>query len=225
MVEFDVSNNAIGGFLPADLRFAPLELLDVADNKLTGYVPIGLCQKSGVNGNGEDGLYTCDIISCRAGCHASNGRADPGTSGELCRLCTADASPYLGITGCTDAGSDSLTPFGLVGEISIAIFGVTMICIVFFVWRRSKVSTSYITDRAYFTHGPGRDPEEHEAGSDDGSSVPSNIDEMSEMDPLGGMDGLGDRGVPKVEVKVKDEWSGGKEKAQKEVWLDVPKIA
>jgi hypothetical protein len=42
------------------------------------------------------------------------------------------------------------------------------------------------------------------------------------MDPLGGMDGLGQ--VARMEIKVKDEWSSGKE-TQKEVWLDVPKIS
>mmetsp|Transcript_15801 Transcript_15801/g.26486 ORF Transcript_15801/g.26486 Transcript_15801/m.26486 type:complete len:674 (-) Transcript_15801:90-2111(-) len=225
LVEFDVSNNAIGGFLPADLRFAPLKMLDVGDNQLTGYVPIGLCQKSGVNGNGEDGLYTCDIISCRSGYHSSNGRADPGTEGELCRLCTSDTSPFLGITDCEDAAASSLTPFGMVGEIAITIFGLTMICVVIFIMMRSKISSSYIADRAYFTHGPGKDElDEAQAVHDDSSA--SNADSDDELDPLGGIDGLtNDRGVPKLEVKVKDEWNGGKEKSHKEVWLDVPKIA
>lgn len=225
LTKLDVSNNAIGGLLPADLRYAPLETLDVSDNQLTGYVPTGLCQKSGVNGNGYDGLFTCDIISCRAGYHASNGRADPGTTGELCKLCISGTSPVLGITDCVDQGPRSLTPFGLVGEIAIAIFGLTMIGVVVFVYRRSKVSTDYINDRAYFTHGPGKD--EILQSGDEESSAPSEYeDEGSLMDPLGGMDGLGERGLPKLEVKVKDEWNGGREnKAQKEVWLDVPKIA
>lgn len=223
LVEFDVSHNNIGGLLPADLRFAPLEVLDVAENQMTGYVPIGLCQKAGINGNGKDGLYTCDTIACRAAFHSSTGRAGAGMKGERCKLCSSETDAVLGIIGCNEAYSEGITPFGLVGEIAIAIFGLTMICVVFFIWRRSKLAKDYMKNRAYFTHGPGQDEEPPPPQPD----YTENDDVfLDEMDPLAGIDGIADdRGIANIEVKVKDEWNGGKETTQKEVWLDVPKIA
>ena len=53
----NVRGNEIGGRLPADLRFAPLELLDIAENAITGFVPLGLCQKAGVNGTVRMGSF------------------------------------------------------------------------------------------------------------------------------------------------------------------------
>ena len=229
LVEFDVSNNDIRGMLPADLRFAPLEILDVAENQLTGFVPIGLCQKAGVNGNGLDGLYTCDTISCRAGTHSSIGRADPGTSGGTCRLCTSDTAPYLGIIGCTNDftyTSGSITPFGLAGEIVIAIFGITMLCVVAFIWRRSDVSAAYIIDRAYYQNGPEAHQQQQQQQQQQQSNNTDDDETFdNEMDPLAGIDGIGrSGGAIQIEIKVKDEWTEDKETKQ-EVWLDVPKIA
>jgi hypothetical protein len=225
LVTLDLSNNRIGGQLPAELGFAPLQSLDVAENQLIGGVPGALCQKKGLNGNGEDGIFMCDVIACRPGTHTSTGRASPGEGGEKCRLCEADTNPYLGTIDCIDEGKNdsAITPFGLVGEIAITVFGLTMICVVLWVWRRRKISTQYITDRAYFVHGPGKDDVIATQNDYNGDDQP--FADSEEIDPLEGMDGLGRDGVANLEIKVKDEWNSGKEKSQKEVWLDVPKIS
>ena len=222
LTSLDFSYNSIEGQLPADLRFAPLVLLDVAENKLTGYVPRGLCQKEGINGNGEGGIFTCDTISCQSGFFSSTGRAAPGLEGEKCQQCSGNVDFVLGIIKCSAVKNieNGITPFGLVGEIGIAILGLSIIFGLYWVWRRSKISRDYIKDRAYNIHGPGQSNLVHQSSG--GFSHPES--EVDETDPLGGMDGLGRGSLTRMEIKVKDEWSSGKE-TQKEVWLDVPKIS
>jgi hypothetical protein len=56
-----------GHLLPAALQFAPLEILDVAGNRLTDLVLTGLCRKAGINGNDIERIYSCDVIACRGG--------------------------------------------------------------------------------------------------------------------------------------------------------------
>lgn len=58
-----------------DLRWAPLETLDVSGNKLVGFVPPMLCATGDINGNGENGEFHCDIIACSAGTWSPIGRA------------------------------------------------------------------------------------------------------------------------------------------------------
>jgi hypothetical protein len=104
----------------------------VSDNRLTGAVPLSLCQKLGVNGNGLDGLYTCDTITCRAGTYAPNGRADLGAIGDKCNVCSNSQAIFMGLTNCMAfdeavKSSKSLTPFGFNGEVCLAIFGFTII--------------------------------------------------------------------------------------------------
>lgn len=224
LVQFDVSQNSIGGILPADLRFAPLEILDVAGNQLTGYVPNSLCRKSGVNGNGLDGLYSCDVIACRSGTYAPDGRADPGTTGDTCQVCDGQNEVYIGVMNCnsTSTNSSALTSLGLTGEIFIVLFGITIICTAIFVWRRSSVSSRYIVDRAYFEDGPGKEAMQNHMQNADLDRADSDMD--NETDPLAGIDGIGQTGTMNIEIKIKDEWTGDKETKQKEVWLDVPKI-
>jgi hypothetical protein len=219
LTSLDLSYNKIGGQLPADLKFSPLVLLNVAENLLTGFVPRGLCQAEGINGNGEAGVFTCDTIACRAGYYSSTGRAAPGLEGEKCRPCPGDSDVFVGLIQCNSFNSNNgITPFGLVGEIALAIMGLGIMFGLYWVWRRSKVSQQYIVNRAYDVHGPGKDNMHHDAH--DHFSHPEA--EVDETDPLGGIDGLGQ--VTRMEVQVKDEWSSGKE-TQKEVWLDVPKIS
>lgn len=220
LVQLDVSYNNIRGTLPADLQFAPLEILNVAENQLTGFVPSGLCRKSGVNGNGVDGLYSCDVITCKGGTHAPKGRADPGTSGDTCSVCVSGNNDYMGIIDCVDAptGGGGITSFGYAGEICIAILGIAMVCGFGFLLRRAKVSKEYIANRAHYTQSP-----EMEASE---KPLRDNGDE-NESDPLAGIDGIDDLnrgGTLTLEVIIKDEWNGDKESKQKDIWLDVPKI-
>ena len=223
LVELNVSHNNIAGALPADLQFAPLEILDVAGNRLTGLVPSGLCRKAGINGNGIEGLYSCDVIACRGGTHAPKGRADPGVSGDTCSVCFDDSSnDILGIIDCADAqtSSSAITSFGYGGEIFLAILGIGIICGFVFLFRRSKTSSDYIVNRAQSIHVSTMEASRNPAHSD--------FDDESESDPLAGIDGIdgmGRGGTLTFDVKIKDEWSGDKETKQKEVWLDVPKIS
>ncbi len=222
LVQLDLSHNKIGGMLPADLQFAPLEILNVAENHFTGFVPSGLCRKSGVNGNGVDGLYSCDVITCRGGTHAPKGRADPGTTGDTCSVCVDGNDDYLGIIECVDAqtGGGGITSFGYAGEICIAILGIAMVCGFGFLLRRSKVSKEYISNRAHYIQSPEMEVSE--------KPFRENGDDSNESDPLAGIDGIDDMhrgGTLTFEVKIKDEWSGDKETKQKDIWLDVPKIS
>lgn len=72
----DLSDNYLTGFLPSDLRWAPLETLDISGNKIRGLVPPSLCLKDGINGNGDDGQYDCNSITCSAGYYSSTGFGD-----------------------------------------------------------------------------------------------------------------------------------------------------
>lgn len=210
LTTLNVKGNEIGGKLPADLRFAPLELLDVADNFITGFVPVGLCQKEGVNGNGKDGIYTCDTIACHPGSSSAIGRADAGTSGAKCGQCDVN-SLYLGSTACTQAttssSSGAITPFGLVGEITLAVLSLATFFLLVWVYRRSAISSNYIKSSYAFNQED--DGDEEEPGSNESED---------------GMDGLdGSQAFPAdLGVSTKgDEWSSEKE-SQKEVWLDNP---
>jgi len=205
----NVRSNAIGGKLPADLRFAPLELLDIAENVMTGFVPVGLCQKAGVNGNGKDGIFTCDTIACHPGSSSSLGRADAGTSGIKCATCDS-AALYLGSTVCagtvTTSSSGAITPFGLIGEITLAVLSLGVFFLLLWVYRRSAVSKNYIKSSYALS-----DETEEDKKATEGE------------DPLNGIDGL-PAFPPDLEVQTKgDEWSSEKE-SKNEVWLDVPKI-
>jgi hypothetical protein len=110
----DLPNNHLKGFLPSDLRFAPLKSLDVRGSKLQGVVPPLLCIKEGVNGNGIGPpgtdinlLYACENIVCPRGTYSSIGRAAlPGKEGDdgiQCLPCYDDhATLYMGRDHCTD---------------------------------------------------------------------------------------------------------------------------
>jgi hypothetical protein len=246
LVELDVSQNNIHGKLPSELRFAPLELLDISQNQMTGIVPSGLCRKGGINGNGLNGLFSCDVIACQGGTYASRGRSDPGSSGDFCQVCDNPTPMYLGSTSCyygEITSNKGLTPFGFIGELGMAIIGIFILGTACFIWQRSQVSTDYITNRAYFEHGPGKE----EWSPSDGSSLSSNgrnyhhhpqhHDGNDEEDPLSGIDDIGS-GTGRhntnttslnINIKIKDEWAGEKpsmkDATAKEVWLDVPKIS
>lgn len=106
--------NELTGFLPSDLRFAPLRHLDVRGSRLEGVVPPLLCIKEGVNGNGIGPpgidfnlLYACENIVCPRGTYSSIGRAaipeSEGEDGIQCMPCYDDqARFYMGRDKCTD---------------------------------------------------------------------------------------------------------------------------
>mmetsp|Transcript_17250 Transcript_17250/g.26702 ORF Transcript_17250/g.26702 Transcript_17250/m.26702 type:complete len:666 (-) Transcript_17250:66-2063(-) len=99
-----LSNNRLTGTIPSELRFAPLEELDLAGNQLVGVVPPMLCLKGNINGNGAGGEYKCDRILCSEGTWSSIGRASPEGTG--CSVCPVGAE-FLGTTSCFAAVVDN----------------------------------------------------------------------------------------------------------------------
>lgn len=108
----DLSDNSLTGFLPSDLRWAPLEFLDVTGNDMRGIVPTELCKKEGINGNGMGGAFGCDVIVCPMGSYSNMGRA---VGGSRCVPCKSGTS-YLGSKVCYKNDAPSIdTNFGSVG--------------------------------------------------------------------------------------------------------------
>lgn len=73
----DLSDNLLTGFVPADLMWPPLTALDLSGNMIKGIVPPELCFEQGINGNGEDGKYSCRSIACPTGTYSSTGIGHP----------------------------------------------------------------------------------------------------------------------------------------------------
>lgn len=104
----DLSNNQLTGFLPSDLRFPPLKKLDLRGSRLQGVVPPLLCIKDGLNGNGEFNFFhACENIVCPRGTYSRIGRAAVPENDEdveiQCLPCYDDhARLYMGSDHCTD---------------------------------------------------------------------------------------------------------------------------
>ena len=103
----DLSDNSLSGFLPSDLRFPPLEILDVANNRLEGFIPPMLCLTGDINGNGMNGDFNCDVVACSPGTWSPIGRASPrGMHSEdgkpiyECRPCHNERSGLIGSKVC-----------------------------------------------------------------------------------------------------------------------------
>ena len=95
----DLSNNHISGFLPPDLRWAPLRSLDVSGNRIKGIIPHTLCRKEGINGNGKDGEFDCDFVQCSPGTFNHKGRA---TNKAPCKPChSTEYTPFIGSLQCS----------------------------------------------------------------------------------------------------------------------------
>ena len=101
----NLRDNDLTGFLPSDLRFAPLESLDVSGNRIEGFVPPMMCLTGDINGNGQNGDFACDVISCQRGTWSPIGRATHKTSRFVeeedryeCQPCPG--AKYLGTKTC-----------------------------------------------------------------------------------------------------------------------------
>lgn len=140
----DLSDNDLTGFLPSDLRWAPLRHLDVSGTKLSGIVPPMLCLKQGVNGNGINGDYNCERISCPAGTFSPTGKRGDAP-GEHCIPCADDGATYLGMKQCKrvgvrDESSEShggLGVSGLTGTV-VAIAAVAIAAALFIALRSHR---------------------------------------------------------------------------------------
>lgn len=104
LMRVDLSENELEGFLPSDLRWAPLEFLDISGNSIRGIVPPKLCDKAGLNENGSQGSYGCNKIACPIGTYSSSGRERVG---ELCLPCHHNNAEVLGNNSCRKVGVGS----------------------------------------------------------------------------------------------------------------------
>mmetsp|Transcript_1458 Transcript_1458/g.3260 ORF Transcript_1458/g.3260 Transcript_1458/m.3260 type:complete len:707 (+) Transcript_1458:204-2324(+) len=103
----DLSDNALVGHVPSDLRWTSLTRLDISGNRLRGAIPPLLCRAEGLNGNGEDDISHCDRVACPAGTSNAFGFRH-GVDGEECLPCD-DKSPYIAQKVCT-MGQHSPSP-------------------------------------------------------------------------------------------------------------------
>jgi hypothetical protein len=143
----DVSDNELSFYLPSDLRFAPLNTLDVSGNQIKGVVPPMLCVDGNINGNGIGGKFECDFIACPPGTASKLGRATPDGS-TTCQACKNDSERnIIGLKQCistggmfgTFAGEGSSTSgggkmFGAIVLLSIA--GAIMFYVSRIMWKR-----------------------------------------------------------------------------------------
>jgi len=129
----DLSDNHLSGFLPSDLRWAPLRHLDVSGNRMKAIVPPMLCLKGGVNGNGDNGDYNCERIACPAGTFSPTGRES--NSGEFCMPCMDNNAKVLGMKACEAlAIAKPVDAHGKERGISVSgLVGLTVSVVVFFI--------------------------------------------------------------------------------------------
>ena len=102
----NLSDNYLTGFLPSDLRWNPLETIDVSGNQLKGFIPPMLCLTGDINNNGNNGDYNCNKIACSIDSWSEIGRAtaegiyEAGTNERYeCIPCPGGA-PFLGSKTC-----------------------------------------------------------------------------------------------------------------------------
>jgi hypothetical protein len=124
MRRLNLANNFLTGEVPSDLRFAPLEHLDLSGNQLEGPLPPLLCLVADINDNGAGGHYSCDVISCPGGTWHSRGFADPGGS---CMPCVGSSSNLIGQRSC---GMITFAAFENIGHMAEERMGYASVTII-----------------------------------------------------------------------------------------------
>lgn len=145
LMNLDVSHNFLTGHLPEELSLAPLESLTLSENYMSGYVPDSLCRKQGLNGNGRDDVFSCDIIACPMGTHHPQGHATPGNP---CQPCPMVDGLVLANTDCRALSSrlrlsdsdDKIPEWGQIALVSFA--GAFLLVLGFWVLRKIEVLPS-----------------------------------------------------------------------------------
>jgi hypothetical protein len=142
----DLSNNSLTGFIPSDLRFAPLTTFSVSGNKIIGIVPPKLCMKT-INGNGIHGAFRCDLVACPEGTYSNTGISDDRT----CMPCNDADSYVLGKTYCgskiivstgsshttSSSSSYSMSPGLVVGIVIIALAASAFLFVAIYKYRKT----------------------------------------------------------------------------------------
>jgi Leucine-rich repeat (LRR) protein len=146
----DVSDNQLTGFLPSDLRWAPLRKLDISGNRMKSVVPPMLCLKQGINGNGQNGDYNCQRIACPAGTFSPSGMM-AGDYGEFfCVPCEDEDANFLGRKQCATIGAHAQSAEGdklgldVLGFLNFLVvlsaIGIAVGVFIFIRMRREKYS-------------------------------------------------------------------------------------
>lgn len=117
----DLSDNDLTGFLPSDLRFAPLERMDISGNRLIGLVPLMLCTKLGINGNGLISKLGCNHIACPVGYYSSTGTGSWSNTVK-CLPCRKGDGLFLASKKCGEESSYRWTEDYTVGKMFLIIF-------------------------------------------------------------------------------------------------------
>jgi len=225
----DLSDNKLSGQIPSDLQFAPLHSVDVSGNLLTGFVPPVLCQKSGINSNGEGSWLSCDAIACGAGSYSKTGVAKTGRGRAACKSCPR--SPYLGSKVCTSSISAySYSRDGHSHGVGIAILVITvcMMTGLLFLWLKVRAREEDNDGLPYEEDIPFSDDK---SSTGDGASIASHsnasrssITSNSGLAPVPPVDVQSGTFAHDLDVGMgREEWNSAKE--SHEVWLDVPKIS
>jgi len=246
-----LSDNQLYGLVPSDLRYPPLEELDLTGNQLQGPLPPLLCTMSGVNGNGVNGEFSCDMIVCPEGTFHWGGHTP--TYQSSCIPCPGNKD-LLGQTTCHVGATDLVSTVGAMSnEVNWSIvfgslfgFGFMIVIAIFYVKRRVEQQV----DGSSRSHGGG--------GGGDGLYNANGSDAFSAMDQeeltlmtyhrhSGGHTGLappeagdpiqilppssggGDVVAPPTggESAIRQRRSPGPDDdpETQDLWLDVPKIA
>lgn len=134
----NVSDNNLSGFLPSDLRWAPLTSLDISGNRIEGIIPPTLCAKGDLNSEGGANDFDCDHVACPALLFSPSGRRDV-TKDEYCEPCHHKIPLYLGFKGCKRTGVPS-NVFGFVFTSVTLVIAVVVFLVVYLLFRRKMVS-------------------------------------------------------------------------------------
>jgi len=131
----DLSDNDLTGFLPSDLRFAPLEKLDISGNKLIGVVPLMLCTKPGINGNAYGGSSAgCDHISCPVGYYSSTGAGSSRTD-HKCQPCKGGGGEFLASKSCSNMSYAGFSDTAAKG-FGFFLLGTSVVMLIIFVAKK-----------------------------------------------------------------------------------------
>ena len=200
----DLSDNLLTGKIPVELALPPLSTFKISGNQIEGQIPTVLCQKSDINGNGDEGLFTCDRVACPEGTYSSSGHA---TGSNECDVCNDKDSIYLASSTCENPSKDysfNLTDGFVIGTsaiVSLLAFGF----VVWFVVKRLKKnehgSFESYTGSSHISVTIG--DEHHRKGEE---RIPLSLDDQSNA------------------ASNSSRKSDSSRNTRKEVWLDVPRI-
>lgn len=217
-----LDNNLLTGAVPSDLRFPPLEELDLSNNHLVGPLPPLLCEKEGINGNGDKGVMSCDAIVCAEGTWHVNGNAHSG-----CLPCPR--GHFLGQTGCSGMAAASGRANEYLSTHSWPILLVLLLIALILTIVSVYVSTFRQTQKSMDESSPMiMDSDVYDANNEDSVVYDANQEELTVMSYPS--QAAAPPSVPiappsSTAVTRRGRTSPDDDPDTQDLWLDVPKIA